>query len=561
MRHAVFLALLLAVAPTAVFAHADAPAALDIAYTMTVMAAADGTRLTVDVTFRGNASGATEIELPSAWGGQEHLYDCIRNLAVLSQGATLADGASPSVKNVTHRPGQKLALRYEIVQDVPGVPSAGRSITYRPIVQPTYVHLIGHAAFVTPAIDASTPVHATFAWRGLPRDWSVATSYGAGSRTQRFTGLLGDLQHSIFVAGDFRLRTLSIRSKPVVVAMRGRWKFTDDDFNQLVAKVFTIEREFWNDFNYPYYVITLIPLEGSPGQYSIGGTALKNSFATFVTTNAAIEDLKHLLAHELFHNWNPESLGRLREPEQYMYWFSEGFTDYYTYELLRRSGLFTEQQYVDHYNELLRQYYLSPVRTADNERILKDFFADQDVGRLPYWRGALIAMTWDAEIRSATGGKRSLDDFMRAVRARAQSTANFEVSNESLAALARDELGRDPSPDLEHYAVKGELIAPPPAGLGPAYELVPVEIATFELGVDLDAIVKKKLITDVKVESAAYDAGLRDGQTIVRRKPIHVGDASQPVEITVQDGAAEKTITYLPRSRATISVPQYRKRT
>jgi hypothetical protein len=46
--------------------------------------------------------------------------------------------------------------------------------------------------------------------------------------------------------------------------------------------------------------------------------------------------------------------------------------------------------------------------------------------------------------------------------------------------------------------------------------------------------------------------------TIVRRKPIHLGDPTKEVEITVRDGEAERTITYLPAARTGRLVPQLR---
>ena len=131
--------------------------------------------------------------------------------------------------------------------------------------------------------------------------------------------------------------------------------------------------------------------------------------------------------HELFHDWNPQQLGRMPDPEQSHYWLSEGFTDYYTYVLLRRSGLSTADEYLAHYNTLLREYHLSPARDADNDRIVREFWSDPNVGHLPYWRGALLAMKWDAEIRAATAGRASLDDVMRDLFARYRATPGAQI--------------------------------------------------------------------------------------------------------------------------------------
>jgi hypothetical protein len=70
------------------------------------------------------------------------------------------------------------------------------------------------------------------------------------------------------------------------VATRGKWNFTDEEFAGLVEKIVLATREFWNDFEQPYFLVTLLPIESDPQSKSIGGTGLINSFATFVTTNA-----------------------------------------------------------------------------------------------------------------------------------------------------------------------------------------------------------------------------------------------------------------------------------
>ncbi|MCJ7617326.1 MAG: hypothetical protein MUO43_12405 [Desulfobacterales bacterium] len=68
-------------------------------------------------------------------------------------------------------------------------------------------------------------------------------------------------------------------------------------------------------------------------------------------------DLKYLFAHELFHTWNTGKLGVRQNPEQLIYWFSEGFTGYYARLLLLRAGLITIEEYVSDYNDKLIRYY------------------------------------------------------------------------------------------------------------------------------------------------------------------------------------------------------------
>lgn len=86
------------------------------------------------------------------------------------------------------------------------------------------------------------------------------------------------------------------------------------------------------------------------------------------------------------------------------------------------------------------------------------------------------------------------------------------------------------------------------------------EVPLFESGLDLETLRTKKVIAGVKEESAAYRAGLRDGQVIVKRSPIYIGDAAKQIEMTIKDNEGERTIKYYPASRNTVSVPEYKLR-
>lgn len=138
-------------------------------------------------------------------------------------------------------------------------------------------------------------------------------------------------------------------------------------------------------------MVTLLPLEPPASTSARGGVGLTSSFATFASTDTSLKDLKFILAHELFHTWNYRKLGELKQPEVLRYWFSEGFTNYYTWLMLLRGGLSSLDDYVEAYNSTLRIYYNWPVRSEPNERVRKDFFSNYDVSHCPisaacFWR-------------------------------------------------------------------------------------------------------------------------------------------------------------------------------
>ena len=95
-----------------------------------------------------------------------------------------------------------------------------------------------------------------------------------------------------------------------------------------------------------------------------------------------------------------------------VYWFSEGFTDYYARRLMLRAGLITPEQFVDDLNARILECWGNPKLREPNATILSDFWKDPKIQRLPYERGDMVAFMVDFEMRKRLGARQSLDDFM-----------------------------------------------------------------------------------------------------------------------------------------------------
>ena len=138
-------------------------------------------------------------------------------------------------------------------------------------------------------------------------------------------------------------------------------------------------------------------------------------------------------AHEFFHVWNvkrlrPLALGPFdysREDYTPSLWFAEGVTSYYAYAHLLRAGLWTREEFLQHLANEIAQLEIEPGRlmmSAESSSFHAWFydrspqmqetnFANTTVSY--YNKGALLAMLLDLELRSRTGGAKSLDDILR----------------------------------------------------------------------------------------------------------------------------------------------------
>jgi len=515
------------------------------------------TRYRITVEFRGDNSGKTRLQLPASWGGQQELYNAVHDLSAKPVTAIVQQVSAKNERLIQHKPAEKLSVTYELEQDFKG--PLKTEIRYRPVTDPTWIHWIGNTVWVLPAWDDDEKVSVSLSWERLPKTWTVANSLGAGSLKQRIATEFGNLRSAVYVAGDFRLNKTTVAGDPLFVAVRGEWQFTDGALTEEIRRVIEAERGFWNDHSQDFYLVTLVPTNEGPNALSFGGTGLHDSFALFATPNASIPRLRTVLAHEYAHNWIPTRLGKFPDPEQSMYWFSEGFTEYYTYQLLFRSGLITKDELIGNYNSLIREYYLSPVRTASNQRIVSDFWKDQNVQRLPYLRGFMIAVGWNSEILRFTVGKHSLDDVVLDLF-RSAKAGGRELSLGLISEKISGLIKKDISQDLSNQVVNGEPIVPAADALGTEVELVTEAMPVFELGFDLNELRTKRTIAGVVEGSNAYAAGLRNGQTLAGGLSFAFGDTSKPIEIRVRENGAERTVKYVPASAKPVEIPQHKLR-
>ena len=139
-----------------------------------------------------------------------------------------------------------------------------------------------------------------------------------------------------------------------------------------------------------------------------------------------------LASHEYFHTWNVKRIKPAAftpydlEHENYttLLWAFEGFTSYYDDLLLVRSGLMPANSYLD----TLSRNITSLLRTSGRKKQtvsessfdawIKYYRSDENTpnaGVSYYGKGSLVALCLDLLIREQTGGRKSLDDVMRAL--------------------------------------------------------------------------------------------------------------------------------------------------
>jgi predicted metalloprotease with PDZ domain len=508
-------------------------------YRFAVDTTGDKATMTVDLRFRGTDSGRTYLQLPDKWASQSKFYKAVTALKVMEGDAKMTITPDSAVYLLEHKPGAALRVQYKLQQDWKG--SLTYPKNYRLVLNKKYLHATGNSLLALPKSDPDDKVEASFDWSGLPLSWSVANSYHSGTRSYSGKMKVISLLEALYVSGDYRLHQTSVNAKPVYLAIRGEgWKFSDTALLKAARDVMSTHRRFWNDHSEPYYLITMTPFAGE-GQYN--GSALHQSFLMGMAQNFGLDHhLLSLLAHEYFHRWNGLAI-LMKGDEHENAWFAEGFTEYYTHKLLHRTGLTDLQTYLDRANGLIADYYLSPVRNQERKALGVDFWKKRANQEIPYRKGFTYALYLDHLIGKSSGGKRSLDDLMFAMHklAKKGKALNDTVFLHLLKKLS----GVDMTAEHDRYINKGETIPVLSGSLGPEVRDSLQDIYPFELGFDFDATAERNVITGVVENSAAWHAGLRDGQQWSGGS-VYFNNTSMPALVYITEDGKKKEITYKP---------------
>jgi predicted metalloprotease with PDZ domain len=334
--------------------------------------------------FAGGRNGTAELDLPSDWAGQSHLETGIRNLKALSAHTVLLDTPPSNLKTLRFSMGSYVAVSYDLLKDWNGPLEYPKQ--FRPVLERDFFEFNTQNALVRPKFGPSDIVTVFLDWRNLPISWKLATSFGTNAHCQAFTGPWHKMMNALFAGGDFRIHSAGTAGQQLVLAIQGNWPFSDEEALDKIQKIIWAERKFWQDEDFPYYLITLKAFEGDNG--GSNGSAFTNAFWLYLSRDSTFSyGIQKLLAHESFHAWSPYKMGPIPEPSVGVHWFTEGFTVYYSDLLLLRVGSLSLAEYLDRVNRNLADYELSPEKSLSNDEIVVRYQHENSIDQLTYIRG------------------------------------------------------------------------------------------------------------------------------------------------------------------------------
>lgn len=386
----------------------------DIAYSVSPEPENQAIRVSITFDAKGDT---TKLHIPAWCPGFYTLKAYEKD--VFDFKATLSDGKPLTVQNPEARTWSlqgtkgKVTVSYRVKGDDPGLGFFGVNVRKNS----TFIN--GPAAFMY--LDGRKTEKCLLDVK-LPEGWKVATGMDSTGPTTFKSGDYDELIDHPLQLGEFKVQKFSVEGIPfeaVYASIDGKYPNLEESANELQALSEPAIRMFGGaPFKRYVYIIHL-----AIGDF--GGGLEHRASCVIAMPNVNPFRLGTLAAHEFFHAWNvkqirPKVLGPFDYTQKVRtanLWFAEGVTDYYAQLHTYEAGVYSDADLIQALNGQIAEYQRSRTRLSKTlEDVCRTTWEDSGFGAgdLSYYTAGLVAgFVFDAAIRDATDGKKSLDDVIR----------------------------------------------------------------------------------------------------------------------------------------------------
>jgi len=253
-------------------------------------------------------------------------------------------------------------------------------------------------------------------------------------------------------------------------------------------------------------------------------------------------DFLNLVAHEYFHLWNvkrirPIELGPFNyDEENYtsLLWVMEGFTSYYDELILRRTGFYTEDEFLAklqssiNYVEGTPGSRVQPVAHASFDAWVKAYRPNENSSNTTmtyYSRGSVLASVIDAMIVAESDGKKCLDHFMQHLYLTYYEGQKRGFTEAEFKAELAKFIGKNMDDFFAKY-VDGTEIIPYKEFYGPVgLNVQDVTTNNPSFGASVREEGGKVMVKSVRFGSSAEEAGISVGDEIIGCNAYRVDQA------------------------------------
>ncbi|MBO3097001.1 M61 family metallopeptidase [Gelidibacter pelagius] len=427
-------------------------------------------------------------------------------------------------------------------------------------IDETHAHLNLPATFIYVPELEEQEIEVTFDVRE-DLDWKVATQLKHHHDNTYYAKDFQYFMDSPVEVADFRKRSFMVKDQKIIFALHDDAASEEqlDAYFQKVKKVVLEQIQVFGElpsFDYGEYIFLAcyMPNATGDGMEHRNSTSIPSSRSL---SKGGLELNIGTVAHEFFHIWNVERL-RPKSLEPFDFsranvsgdlWFAEGFTSYYDDLSLVRSGIMSQEKYIEGLTRTFNYVWTSPGRQyfTPIEMSYQAPFVDaarsvDDTNRentfISYYSyGSMLGLALDLSLREKN---LNLDDYMTIVwkaYGRTEIPYTVEDLHQSLNTYAGREFGDH---FFNNYIFKSGM---------PDYQqllkLVGVTLVTKN-DIDFGASVRnQRIVNNPKIGSSAYKAGFQKGDKIHKIGEIALdGNVSINSVLSTFKAGVEITVIY-----------------
>ena len=314
------------------------------------------------------------------------------------------------------------------------------------------------------------PAHVRFE---VPAAWQIVTGLAPTADPRVFFASSYDvlidapaLVGSADALHVWRFRVDDVPHRVALWTQRGAPAFDSTRFVAIADTIVRTARAIVGEL--PYREYSFLFTDGAGG-------GLEHLNSTTIGTRASAlardpADAASVTAHEFFHLWNvkrlrPRELGPFdygRDVRTRNLWWSEGVTDYFADEILRRTGITDSATAVADLARALESLLGNPGATRVSPERSSTTAWDRPAVNggyaiSYYLQGKLLGELLELRLRDATDGRRGMDDLMRALYDRFAGAQGFTAAD--VASTASATCGCDLSPLFAAHVRAAQPIA------------------------------------------------------------------------------------------------------
>lgn len=493
-----------------------------------------------------NSNNAIQFDVPQDYYGVDHYQQYFHDFTPLD-GTILEDTEKKHTKRLRPNGEGQIHLSYTLRLSK----EAMDRHFFAPGIASSSFHLAGSQIILPIGIkDMVNTYHIRIL--EVPSEWNFYSSFSATPKEMEFTGSYWSLMTTAFGGGDQKMVSFEVKGRPVSIFVQGDYTHLDEGILiKKIKELVRFQRDWTLDYSQPYYNISVIERPNG-----LNGTAPENLFVCFVDPESTAHQILKVISHEIFHYWLPNKVQvqtEKGESDLKYAWFYEGFTEYFSRNILYEMGILTLDEYVDTFNTdifLIANNDQGNIRYKKMLDIRKKKGLGTNLHKLSYHRGNLMALRWESQIRSM-GSEGSLKKFFLEVLDHCGGKDGY-ISFDDFTTLG-SRYGLQIEEDFEEYILKGRPIGLPQNAFEGSFNLARIEMPSYDRGFDFDRG-DILTLTNIKRGSNAYKAGLRNGMEFLTAKNAYrfrtswLADRPVEVKVRTKDGS-EKRYSYFPEGK------------